>query len=72
MAGDGRFPGSRVVAGTTFPGRNPVASGAGFPLTVAGAAPASPRFGNLVPYLERPVFPLSLLPDQNPEKDTVG
>src|SRR6185437_4500482 len=72
MAGDGRFPGSRVVAGTTFPGRNPVASGAGFPLTVAGAAPASPRFGNLIPYLERPVFPLSLLPDQNPEKDTVG
>src|ERR1700742_1758143 len=41
MAGDGRFPGLRVVAGTTFPGRDPVAFGAGFPLTVAGAAPAS-------------------------------
>src|SRR5580704_3425659 len=42
IAGDGRFPGSRVVASTTFPGRNPVVFGAGFPLTVAGAAPASP------------------------------
>jgi hypothetical protein len=42
-AGGGRFPGSRVIAGATFPGKNPVVFGAGFPLTVAGAAPASPR-----------------------------
>jgi hypothetical protein len=47
MAGDGRFPGSRVVAGTTFPGRNPVVFDAGFPLTVAGAAPASLGFREL-------------------------
>src|ERR1700722_11736307 len=45
----------------------PVASGAGFPLTVAGAAPASPETREL-PSLMRPVFPLSPVRGQ----DTVG
>src|SRR5580692_11627839 len=45
----------------------PVASGAGFPLTVAGAAPASPPTRNL-PCRPRPVFPLSPVRRQ----DTVG
>src|SRR6201989_3032857 len=47
MAGGGRVPGSRVIARTTLPGQNPVALGAGVPLTVAGAAPASPEIREL-------------------------
>src|ERR1700730_2162043 len=47
---------------------DPVVFGAGFPLTVAGAAPASLKTREPVPCLSRPVFPLS--PVRRP--DTVG
>src|ERR1700761_806035 len=72
MAGGGRFPGSRVVAGTTFPGKTQWHQVQAFRSQLRGQLRLRERPGNEVPYLLRPVFPLSLLPGQNPEKDTVG
>jgi hypothetical protein len=67
MAGDGRFPGSRVIAGTTFPGKQP--SGFWCRLS-AHSCGGSSGFAETrePPCLPRPVFPLSPVRRQ----DTVG
>jgi hypothetical protein len=69
MAGDGRFPGSRVIAGTTFPGERP----SGFRCRLSahscgGSSGFAENPGTTPPCLSRPVFPLSPVRRQ----DTVG
>ena len=69
MAGDRQVSWLTGHRGHHLPGHNdPVVFGAGFPLTVAGAAPASLQTREPTPCLSRPVFPLS--PVRRP--DTVG
>src|ERR1700742_4081275 len=72
MAGGGRFPGSRGAAGTTFPGRTPWREVQAFRSQLRGQLRLRERPGNDVPYLLRPVFPLSPAQDKIPEQDTVG
>src|SRR5450755_1519468 len=68
MAGDGRFPGSRVIAGTTFPGKRPSGFRCRLSAHSCGGSSGFAANPGTFPCLSRPVFPLS--PVRRP--DTVG